>query len=289
MPNTQAGKFISVTTPLGDDVLLLRKFAGQEGISQLFNFQMELASEKSGLRLESLIGQNITVNMTSSDGNIRYFNGFVSEFARTGQDSEVTYYSAEMMPWLWFLSQTSDFRIFQNKTIPEIVTQIFQEFGFRDFRTALQGAYERHDVVVQYNESKFDFISRLLEQTGIFYFFEHTQGKHTLVMGDRPGAHPVLPVTPNVQYRPGDGSGAVNGAITSLAAKREWRPGKYAMSDYNFEIPSTDLEVAVLSRSEVGATDVTSCTSIRVIIDRKRRARRWLASACKKSNRCPRS
>jgi type VI secretion system secreted protein VgrG len=106
--------------------------------------------------------------------------------------------------------------------------------------------------VVQYNESKFDFISRLLAQAGIFYFFEHMQGKHTFVLGDQPGAHPVLPGTPNVQYQPGDGSGSVNGIITSLAVKREWRPGKYAMSDYNFEIPNADLEVAVLSRSDVG-------------------------------------
>ena len=215
-------------------------FTGQEGISQLFKFQLELVSEKAPIRLESIIGQNVTVNMTLSDGSKRYFNGFVSEFAQTGQDAQFIYYQAEMVPWLWFLSQTSDCRIFQNKTVPEIVMQIFQEFGFRDFRSALQGTYEPRDVVVQYRETDFNFISRLMEQAGIFYFFEHEQGKHTFVMADNPAAHPVLPVTPTLSYQPGDGSGAGGDVVTRLASRREWRPGKYAMNDYNFEVPSTD-------------------------------------------------
>ena len=219
MPNTQAGQFISIMTPLGDDVLLLRKFTGDEGISQLFNFHLELVSEKPPIGIESIIGQNVTVNMTLTNGSKRYFNGFVSEFAQTGQDSQFTYYQAKMVPWLWFLSQTSDCRIFQNKTVPEIVMQIFQEFGFRDFRNALQGTYERLDVALQYRETEFNFISRLMEREGMFYFFEHEQGKHTLVIADQPAAHPVLPGTPTLSYQPGDGSGAGGDVITRLASK----------------------------------------------------------------------
>ena len=252
MPNTQAGQFISVTTPLGDDVLLLQKFAGQEGISQLFNFQLDLASQKPPIKLESIIGQNVTVNMALSDVSTRHFNGFVSQFAQTGQDSQFTYYQAEIVPWLWFLSQTSDCRIFQNKTVPEIVMQIFQEFGFQDFRTALQGTYERLDVAMQYRETEFNFISRLMEQAGIFYFFEHERGKHTLVLADHPAAHPVLPVTPVVSYQPGNSSGPGVDVVTRFTLRQEWRPGKYAMNDYNFEVPSIDLEVAAASRLEVG-------------------------------------
>lgn len=252
MPNTQAGQFISITTPLGADVLLLRSFTGREAISQLFHFQLELVSEKPPLKLESIIGQNITVNMTLTNGSKRYFNGFVSEFAQTGQDSQFTYYQAEMVPWLWFLSQTSDCRIFQNKTVSEIAMQIFQELGFRDFRNALQGTYERLDVALQYRETEFNFISRLMEREGMFYFFEHEQGKHTLVIADQPAAHPVLPGTPALSYQPGDGSGAGGDVITRLASRREWRPGKYTMNDYNFETPSTNLEVSSASAVEVG-------------------------------------
>jgi len=252
MPSTQAGRFISITTPLGDDVLLLQKFTGQEGVSQLFSFQLELVSEKPPIKLESIIGQNVTVNMMLTDVSTRHFNGFVSQFAQTDQDSQFTYYQAEVVPWLWFLSQTSDCRIFQNKTVPEIVMQTFHEFGFRDFRSALQGTYEPHEVVVQYHETEFNFISRLMEKAGIFYFFEHEQGKHTFVMADQPAAHPVLPGKPTVSYQPGNISGAGRDVITRFALKREWRPGKYAMNDYNFELPSTDLEVASTSRVEVG-------------------------------------
>ena len=252
MPNTQAGQFISIMTPLGDDVLLLRKFTGDEGISQLFNFHLELVSEKPPIGIESIIGQNVTVNMTLTNGSKRYFNGFVSEFAQTGQDAQFIYYQAKIVPWLWFLSQTSDCRIFQNKTVPEIVTQIFQELGFRDFRNALQGTYERLDVALQYRETEFNFISRLMEREGMFYFFEHEQGKHTLVIADQPAAHPVLPGTPGLSYQPGDGSGAGGDVITRLASRREWRPGKYTMNDYNFETPSTNLEVTSASAVEVG-------------------------------------
>jgi type VI secretion system secreted protein VgrG len=252
MPDTQSEQFISVTTPLGDDVLLLQKLMGQEGISQLFKFQLELASEKAPIGLESIIGQPVTVSMTLSDNSKRYFNGFVSQFGQTGQDAQASYYYAEMVPWLWFLSQTSDCRIFQNKTVPEIVTQIFQEFGFRDFRSALQGTYERHDVLMQYGETDFDFISRLMEQVGIFYFFEHGQGKHTLVLADNPAAHPVVPVTPRLAYQPTDGSGGRGDVVTRLALRREWRPGKYAMNDYNFEFPSMNLVATSESAPEVG-------------------------------------
>ena len=177
MPNTLAEQFISITTPLGEDALVLQKFTGQEGISQLFNFQLELVSEKAPVKLESIVGQNVTVSLTQVDGSKRHFNGFVSAFAQTDQDSQFTYYQAEVVPWLWFLSHTSDSRIFQNKTILEILTQVFQDFGFRDFRSALRGTYERHEVVVQYRETEFNFISRLMEKEGIFYFFEHEQGK----------------------------------------------------------------------------------------------------------------
>jgi type VI secretion system secreted protein VgrG len=252
MSNGQAEQFISITTPLGEGVLLLQQFIGQEGISQLFNFHLELVSEKAPVKLESIVGQNVTVSLTLTDGSKRHFNGFVSEFTQTGQDSRFTYYQAELVPWLWFLSHTSDSRIFQSRTIPEILTQIFQDFGFRDFRSALRGVYERHEVVVQYRETEFNFISRLMEKEEIFYFFEHEQGRHTLVIADNPAAHPVLPVTPTVSYQPGDGSETGGNVITRLALKREWHPGKYAMNDYHFEIPSTSLEVASASTAEVG-------------------------------------
>jgi type VI secretion system secreted protein VgrG len=111
-----------------------------------------------------------------------------------------------MTPWLWFLRHTSDSRIFQNRSTPEILTQIFHDLGFGDFRLALRAAYERHEIVMQYRETEFNFISRLMEKEGIFYFFEHEQGKHTLILADNPAAHPVLQATPTVPYQPRNAS-----------------------------------------------------------------------------------
>jgi type VI secretion system secreted protein VgrG len=103
--------------------------------------------------------------------------------------------------------------------------------------------------MVQYRETDFNFISRLLQQEGIFYFFEHAQGKHTLVPADSPVAHPALPGTPKISYQQGSGSGG--DVVTRLAAKREWRPGTHAMNDHDFETPSANLEITVASAVEV--------------------------------------
>ena len=249
MPITQKGQFISVATPLGEDFFLLRTFTGQEGISQLFNFNLSLLSDRPPVRLESIIGQSVTVTMELANGGKRYFNGAVGRFAQTGQENAITFYQAEVVPWFWFLTRTSDCRIFQNKTVPEIVTQIFQDFGFRNFRTALQSTYEAREAVVQYRETDFNFVSRLLESEGIFYFFEHEQGRHTLVLADRPVAHPVLPGTASLAYQP---TGATPAAVTRLMLTREWRPGKYAADDYNFITPSTSLAVTAASAADIG-------------------------------------
>ena len=126
MTLTQATREITIETPLGKDALLLRSFRGQESLSQLFEFELDLASENSSIEYDNIIGQNITIAVTLADGSERYWNGFVSRFVQMHRDSVAAAYRATMVPWLWFLSQTADCRIFQNKTVPELVKAIFQ-------------------------------------------------------------------------------------------------------------------------------------------------------------------
>src|ERR1017187_9119292 len=190
---TQDNRLISIDSPLGKDVLLLQCFTGREGISRLFSFHLDLASEKDSISFKDIIGQNVTIRVTLADNSPRYFNGFVSRFAQSGSDVRFTSYQMEVVPWLWFLTRIADCRIFQDKTIPSIIEEVFKIRGFKDYKLSLTGTYDPREYCVQYRETDFNFVSRLMEQYGIFYFFEHENGKHTLVLADSASVHQPCP------------------------------------------------------------------------------------------------
>lgn len=245
MALTQASRQIAIETPLGEDTLVLRAFRGQEAISKPFSFELDLVSEEPSIKYEDIVGQAVTVRATLADGSARYWNGHVSRFVQAGRDSNLAVYQAIIVPWLWFLDQTSDCRIFQNKTAPDIIKQIFQEYGYRDFSLSLYGDFVKRDYCVQYRESDFNFVSRLMEEEGIFYFFEHEDGKHTLVLGNDPAAHKPCPNQPSARYEGAAGGWQDDDVILQWLQEQELRPGIFTTTDYNFETPSTNLQSSV--------------------------------------------
>ncbi len=252
MPHTQETRLIGIETPLGKDILLLRGFSGQEGISRLSNFDLDLLSHDPDIKFEDIIGKRVTLRVTLGSDKKRYFNGFISRFMQTGSDRGLANYRATMVPWLWFLTRTSDCRIFQKKTIPDIIEQIFKDLGFTDYKLQLQGSFEPRDYCVQYRETDFNFVSRLMEQYGLLYFFEHEKGKHTLVIANDPSAHQPCPEQKEAKWE-AQGSGALaEDVITSWQWEQTLRPGKYAVTDYNFETPSTSLDAEMKTTIEVG-------------------------------------
>ncbi|GAB1723835.1 MAG: type VI secretion system tip protein VgrG [Nitrospira sp. CR1.1] len=252
MPHTQETRLIGIETPLGKDILLLRGFSGQEGISRLSNFDLDLLSHDPDIKFEDIIGKRVTLRVTLGSDKKRYFNGFISRFMQTGSDRGLANYRATMVPWLWFLTRTSDCRIFQKKTIPDIIEQIFKDLGFTDYKLQLQGSFEPRDYCVQYRETDFNFVSRLMEQYGLLYFFEHEKGKHTLVIANDPSAHQSCPEQKEAKWE-AQGSGALaEDVITSWQWEQTLRPGKYAVTDYNFETPSTSLDAEMKTTIEVG-------------------------------------
>ena len=252
MAYTQENRFIAIDTPLGEDTLLLRGFSGYEGISRLFRFDLDLLSEDTSVPFASIVGQNVTLTIAMADGSTRYFNGFISRFVQKGGDLQFTYYQAEMVPWLWFLTRTADCRIFQNMTVPDIIMKIFRDLGFSDFKVLLQGAFEPRDYCVQYRETDFNFVSRLMEQYGIFYFFEHEKDKHTLVLANSTTAHQPCPGQPKARCDFTANALLEEDIIHSCQMEQELRPGKYALTDYNFETPSTSLAAQVNSTVTIG-------------------------------------
>ena len=252
MPTTQANRLIEIDTPLGKDVLILRGFTGHEGISKLFKLDCDLFSEGSLVEFQKIIGQRVSIKVRLSDEKQRYFNGFVSRFTQTSGEMGVIRYRAEIVPWLWFLTRTTDCRIFQNKTVPDILEQIFKDLGFTDYKVNLDGTYDQLEYCVQYRETDFDFVSRLMEQYGIFYFFEHQKDSHILQLADSPTKHQPLPHQPKVSYGSKTSGPVEDDVIMSMEFEKELRSGQYAHTDFNFKMPDTSLSTDEPSVINIG-------------------------------------
>ncbi len=241
MAYTQENRLIAVQTALDADTLLLQGFTGSEGISRIFRFHLDLLSENRSIKFGDVVGKPATVKVSLPSGDERYFNGFVSRFAQSGSDARFAHYQMEVVPWLWFLTRNADCRIFQNMTIPDIIQQVFKDRGFTDFKSSLTGTYEPREYCVQYRETDFNFVSRLMEQYGIFYYFEHEETKHTLVLGNSPTAHQACPHQAKARYNTTSGDWDDEDVVTGWHMEQELRTGKYSLTDYNFETPSTSL------------------------------------------------
>jgi len=253
MAHTQEKRIISIHTPLGKDTLLLHNFVAAEGISKLFHVTAELLSENHSISFKDIVGKQVTLQVQHAGDDKRHWNGFVSRFSCTGGDNRFSYYQAEIVPWLWFLTRTADCQIFQQKTIPEIIKKVFQDHGFQDFQDRTQSAYPQREYVVQYRETAFNFVSRLMEEYGIFYFFEHDKNTHKLILADKPQVHKNCPVQHKVRFNYTPGSTLLKEDIVqSWGAEQELRPGKYALTDYNFQTPNTSLMTNVQTVAELG-------------------------------------
>lgn len=242
MAFTQTNRRFSVATPLAAEALVLRRMSGSEQLSRLFEFDLELHSDDINIRHEDLLGENVTVSIELPDSELRYINGFVSRISMEGYDDRHVVYRATLSPWLWFLTRTSDCRIFQEMTVPDIIKQVFNDHGFSDFEDRLTGSYRSWEYCVQYRESDFNFLSRLMEQEGIYYFFTHEDGKHNLVLADAPSAHEAVPGYETVPYFPPDTHGRrERDHLQSWRVSKQIQPGSYALTDYDFKAPKKNL------------------------------------------------
>jgi type VI secretion system secreted protein VgrG len=242
---TQENRLIGVYTTLGADELLLQGFHGSEGISRLFKFDLMMQSENPSISFDAVIGKTATIRLSLQDGTPKYINGIVASFSQGGKSPVFSYYTATLVPWFWMLTRTADCRIFQNMSVPDIIEKIFGEHGFSDFKKKLQGTYNPREYCVQYRETAFNFISRLMEEEGIFYFFEHTAEKHTLVMADNPSEIKPCPSQSSARFQPGGVVGRTEDVVAEFTRGQEVRPGKYTINDFNFEKPLVDLTANV--------------------------------------------
>ena len=238
---------MAIGTPLGEDALLLISFSGTEQLGRLFEYKLELASEDYQIKPENIVGQNVSIRLNLGDSGIRYFNGFVNHFTQLTASGRLARYRATIVPWFWFLTRVADCRIFQEKTVPDIIEKIFRDRGFTDFENGLSGKYRTWEYCVQYRETDFNFISRLMEQEGIYYFFKHENGKHSLVLADSASAHETYPEFEQLEYHPADKGTTAEECISDWIVETHLQPCSFALNDFDFKNPKGDL----LARTKV--------------------------------------
>jgi type VI secretion system secreted protein VgrG len=235
-------RLMEITTPLGDGVLLFNSLHAREELSRLSEYQLDLLSETQDIDLNAILGKSVTVKLALADDTTRYFNGYVTRIAQQGMHGRYHRYHAVVRPWLWFLTRTADCRIFQDMSVPDIIGKVFADHTTADFQLELTNTYRQWTYCVQYRESDFNFVSRLMEHEGIYYYFKHEDGRNILVITDSYSGHAPFPgykdmtfVVPNKKMRPD------LEYVSSWQISRQIQPGSYAHDDYDLERPSVEL------------------------------------------------
>jgi type VI secretion system secreted protein VgrG len=247
---SQANQPGALKTPLGDDVLVLKSFSADEGLGELFEFHVEALSEQENLDFDRALGQSCTVKLKTYQDKERFFCGILTHADWVGReeyfsDKEKYYtYRLALRPWFWLLAHRADCRIFLDKKVTEIIQDVFTKAGFSngtDFKLP-SGSYDKIDYCVQYRETDFAFVSRLMEQYGIYYFFEHKDGQHTMVLADSRSSHSPIPGLPTVNYNPATGGYArAEQNILGWVSRRQFRTGKIEFNDYDYLKPPKNL------------------------------------------------
>ncbi|HEY2852772.1 MAG TPA: type VI secretion system tip protein TssI/VgrG [Gemmatimonadaceae bacterium] len=234
----QTGRAIMVETTLPPDALLLESFEGEEEIAGGFCYKLGMLGKDPAIASAKMIRTAATVRMTLGDGSLRVINGLISRFGQRGEMQGLTVYEAEIRPWFWFLSLTTDFRTYQNMTIPDIVKAVCKDQGFSDVTPKCIKAHPPHEYRVQYGETHLDFITRLMEEEGIFWFADHDGKKCNLVIADDNSvAKQVVKVRMSTTTQESEDEQV----LQSFFVQQEARPGQHSALDYNFETPSTQL------------------------------------------------
>ncbi|MFG0631095.1 MULTISPECIES: type VI secretion system tip protein VgrG [Pseudomonas] len=239
----QLTRLAQINSPLGPDVLLLSEMGGSEELGRLFDYELQLTSDDPAIDLNQLLGKPMSLSLQLSLGGSRYFHGIVARCSQSVDRGQFASYRVTLRPWLWLLTRTSDCRIFQHLSAPQIIKQVFRDLGFSDFEDALSRSYREREYCVQYRETSFEFVSRLMEEEGIYYFFRHEQERHVLVLADAYGAHHKAPGYESVPFYPPDGQHRERDHINDWHLAQEVQPGSLELNDYDFQRPSARIDV----------------------------------------------
>lgn len=240
----QAARAVRIHTGLPDNTLALSRMTGHEQLSELFEYTLECVSENAALDLYEVLGQPISVEFDTDGDGVRHLHGLVCEAGHIGSRGDYALYKLTMTAWPWLMTRTTDCRIFADQNVPAIIEAVLSDIGFDDFDNRLMGQYEPRNFCVQYRESDFAFISRLMEHEGIYYFFEHFDNRHVLVICDDSSAHAAAPNYSDIPHFPeSTDSSRITDHLVDWQFRRRIRSGKYVTKDFAFDEPKRDLLV----------------------------------------------
>ncbi|MFN7726929.1 MAG: type VI secretion system Vgr family protein [Rubrivivax sp.] len=231
---------MTLTTAVAD-ALHFRAMTATEEVSRLFELQVTALGKTETVAADDLLGTTAAVSLDLGDDQKRWFHGVVAAFGIDGQEGRHYRYRLYLRPWLWLLTRSANVRIFQDKTAPEIIKEVFGAYS-GTFVDELSGTYLPRVYCVQYRETDFNFVSRLMEEEGIYYFFRHSEDKHELVLADAPTTPVPTPGFEEVGFFEDAQALAEVQGLSTWQMRHEVQTGKTTLSDYNFETPSTSLK-----------------------------------------------
>jgi type VI secretion system secreted protein VgrG len=243
-PGAMASPF-RLKTSLPEDTLRVHACVSRESLSDLGDTTLTVLSERKDIQASELLGQLATLTVTLSDADPRHVSGYVTRFARNGFEGKHCVYQMTLKPWPWLMTRTSDCRIFQEMTVPDIVKMVFDDHPMARFELKLMRPYRTWNYCVQYRETDFNFVARLLEHEGIYWYIQHDETGHKLVLCDSASAHDAVPSCASLPFY-GSG-GQVPPQLEHVA---HWsnvqcvQPGKVVITDYDFQRPSTSLQTS---------------------------------------------
>ncbi len=236
-------RLVDLVTPLGD-ALWFRQMTGTEALSLPFELDVVMHSKSSGLSAKAVLGKPFTLKVaTEQPGVQRFFNGICTRFASAGREGEHLIYTAKLRPWLWLASRRSDCKIFQKMKVPDIISEVLSRYGY-PLTKKLTKSYRTWEYCVQYQETDLNFVMRLMEHEGIYFYFEHADGVHTMMLADDMSCHSPMAGKSTIKYFGLDAAAVADEEhINSWLVREEVDSGEYFSDDYDFEHPKADLKI----------------------------------------------
>jgi type VI secretion system secreted protein VgrG len=239
---SQSERVAEFKTPLGKDVLVLINLEATERLGDLFEFNIEALSEQENIDFDKALGQGCTLKLKAYRGKERIYNGILTQARWVGKIEDFYRYRMILRPWFWMLGHRADCRIFLDKDVKDIIKEVFTKAGFNDFEFRTNGDYEKIPYCVQYRETDLAFVSRLMEQYGIYYFFEHSDGKHSLTLADSRSSHKAVADLPKVPFIAlSESELRPEQHLYSWISERRFRTGKVQFNDYDYLKPKKNL------------------------------------------------
>ena len=245
----QENRQLRLKGPLGPKKMILTRADISEKISALTETDIQFTSPDHNLKMEDVVGQRLSLELDDDSGNTRHWHGYCVSCAFEGRLGGQGLYRAEMRPWLWFLTLHADCKIFQELSALDVIKKIFADRGFSDISDKTSGTFQKREYLVQYRETDYAFVTRLMEEEGMYFYFTHDTTKETLVLADGSGSHKPLKDAAEIRFEFREGGSSDGGSykrdedhIYEWKSSERVNTGKVSLTDYDFTKPTTDLK-----------------------------------------------